>query len=79
LPLRPNIAVVSMKSPVAGSDYGAVRGRAKALDQGHGTRTNAGFVGCVRTEKKPQISPLRCAPVEMTNLFEDRTRRFQEK
>jgi len=29
-----------------------------------------GFRGCVRTEKKPQISPLRCAPVEMTSLFE---------
>ncbi len=25
--------------------------------------------GCVRIEKKPQISPLRCAPVEMTNLL----------
>ena len=23
----------------------------------------------MRTKKKPQISPLRCAPVEMTNLF----------
>jgi hypothetical protein len=30
-------------------------------------------------KKKPQISPLRCAPVEMTMLLEDRTPRFQEK
>jgi hypothetical protein len=30
-------------------------------------------------KKKPQISPLRCAPVEMTILFEDRISRFQEK
>jgi hypothetical protein len=30
-------------------------------------------------KKKPQISPLRCAPVEMTILFEDRIPRFQEK
>jgi hypothetical protein len=29
-------------------------------------------------KKKPQISPLRCAPVEMTILFEDRIPRFQE-
>jgi hypothetical protein len=28
---------------------------------------------------KPQISPLRCAPVEMTILFEDRIPRFQER
>jgi hypothetical protein len=28
-----------------------------------------GLRGCVRTEKKPQISPLRCTPVEMTNLL----------
>jgi hypothetical protein len=34
---------------------------------------------CVRTEKKPQISPLRYAPVEMTILFGDRIPRFQEK
>jgi hypothetical protein len=31
------------------------------------------------TEKKPQISPLRCAPVEMTILFEGKIPRFQEK
>ena len=30
-------------------------------------------------ERKPQVSPLRYAPVEMTILFEDRSRRFQEK
>jgi hypothetical protein len=30
-------------------------------------------------KKKPQISPLRFAPVEMTIPFEDRTSRFQEK
>jgi hypothetical protein len=28
---------------------------------------------------EPQISPLRYAPVEMTNLFEDEIPRFQEK
>jgi hypothetical protein len=28
-----------------------------------------GFRACVRTKKKPQISPLRFAPAEMTNLF----------
>jgi hypothetical protein len=33
----------------------------------------------VRTEKNPQISPLRCAPVEMTNLFEDGIPCFQDK
>jgi hypothetical protein len=30
-------------------------------------------------ERKPQISPLRCAPVEMTILFENAIRIFQEK
>jgi hypothetical protein len=34
---------------------------------------------CVRAEKKPQISPLRYAPVEMTILFEGKIPRFQEK
>jgi hypothetical protein len=29
-------------------------------------------------KKQPQISPLRCAPVEMTILFEHGIRRFQE-
>jgi hypothetical protein len=33
----------------------------------------------MKAERKPQISPLRCAPVEMTILLEDRIRRFQEK
>jgi hypothetical protein len=32
----------------------------------------------VRTERKPQISPLRYAPVEMTILFEHSIPRFQE-
>jgi hypothetical protein len=32
-----------------------------------------------RVEKKPQISPLRCAPVEMTILLEDETPRYQEE
>src|SRR3984957_5599764 len=32
-------------------------------------RVPEGLKRCVRTEKKPQISPLRCAPVEMTNLL----------
>jgi hypothetical protein len=33
-----------------------------------------------RTEKKkPQISPLRCAPVEMTNLWQGEIPRFQER
>jgi hypothetical protein len=27
--------------------------------------------------KKPQISPLRCAPVEMTNSWRDEIPRFQ--
>jgi hypothetical protein len=31
------------------------------------------------SKKKPQISPLRYAPVEMTILFEDGNPRFQEK
>jgi hypothetical protein len=30
-------------------------------------------------KRKPQISPLRCAPVEMTILFEDKFSGFQEK
>jgi hypothetical protein len=30
-------------------------------------------------KEEPQISPLRCAPVEMTNLSEDRSPRFHEK
>jgi hypothetical protein len=29
--------------------------------------------------QEPQISPLRCAPVEMTILFEDRITRFHER
>src|ERR1700723_3518651 len=32
------------------------------------------FRGCVRTEKKPQISPLRYAPVEMTNLLHGKSK-----
>jgi hypothetical protein len=34
---------------------------------------------CENREKKPQISPLRYAPVEMTILFKDRIPRFQER
>jgi hypothetical protein len=42
-------------------------------------KNHPGFRGCVRTQKKPQISRLRYAPVEMTILLEDRIPRFQEK
>jgi hypothetical protein len=38
--------------------------------------------GCsvrVRTKKKPQVSPLRCAPVEMTILWQNEIPRFQER
>ena len=35
--------------------------------------------GCENKRKRPQISPLRYAPVEMTILFEDRITRFQER
>src|ERR1700722_16524939 len=35
----------------------------------HPENKTMGFTVCVRTEKKPQISPLRFAPVEMTNLL----------
>jgi hypothetical protein len=34
---------------------------------------------CVRPEKKPQISPLRYAPVEKTNLFGNANHRFQDE
>jgi hypothetical protein len=44
-----------------------------------GRNKDLGFRGRVRTQKKPQISPLRYAPVEMTILFEDRIPRFKEK
>jgi hypothetical protein len=33
----------------------------------------------VADEKKPQISPLRYAPVEMTNLWRDEIPCFQER
>jgi hypothetical protein len=45
------------------------------LDEGHGFSpakndgVDEGFRICVRTKEKPQISPLRFAPVEMTNLL----------
>jgi hypothetical protein len=35
--------------------------------------------GCENKKKRPQISPLRYAPVEMTILFKGRIPRFQEK
>jgi hypothetical protein len=49
-------------------------------------RQNEGFRICVKSKRKPQISPLRYAPVprragagEMTILFEYSIPRFQEK
>ena len=63
------------------------------MNEGHGfssrTTRHAALEGlrvCVRTKRKPQISPLRYAPVprhagagEMTILFEYRIPRFQER
>jgi hypothetical protein len=37
------------------------------------------FLSRYGVKRKPQISPLRCAPVEMTILFEDRILRLHEK
>jgi hypothetical protein len=34
---------------------------------------------CATEKKRPQISPLRCAPVEMTIPFEGQVKRFQDK
>jgi hypothetical protein len=41
--------------------------RRRLSDSGAGTYERKR--GCVRKKKKPQISPLRYAPVEMTNLL----------
>ena len=38
-----------------------------------------GLKSLLRTKERPQISRLRCPPVEMTILFEGRFGTFQEK